>query len=705
MKTNNTGNTPRTTAADAVSAMRTYSNVRWAVLWSSMFLIGLIGHALLAEENSLQPFLWPIAGIGFAAAYILGVRAWLPISLAYIALLLALPAPWHMVHVLTTATLATSSVLQALVAGAILRRYSFSGTFRSIQDALLVTAVAVFVPIIAPTIVTLTSLFAAGHGGPWNEIQDWVLSYGVSVSSVFVFLPLVSMLMLDPPKVQLPKQQLWEGVTAFCLVILTAGTLFSFTTYLPVSTGYALLYVLTGALLWIALRFGTHTTIVAVSLTTLVGVVSVVMQLPTTGTELSEGTFQLALLTSIISPILYTACGLSEERNHAIRALARRTNALERSVDRLSDEDRSKDEFIAMLGHELRNPLAAILSALELMEAQDVTRTLRGQIASIQTQSQAMRTLLDDLLDVARIRQRRFHVEKQYITLHSILERPFEIGHVLAKGAKIRLQVATPAEQCWVYGDQLRLEQAVSNLITNAVKYTPSGGTVRVHATLNPNSVRVSVSDTGAGIAKERLETIFGLFHQNIKAKHSEHAHGLGLGLWLTKRFVEIHKGIVTATSPGIGKGSTFTIELPRIPDERIAKIQAADKQNSTPEDTGTYHILLVDDNESAVNSLAQLLRLHGHSTTTVYTGTKAIEAVNADQFDVILLDIGLPDMDGFDVAGTLRTNGFEGIIATLTGYGRDWTDAHKQDGVIDIELTKPVSITDLDAAFRTISH
>lgn len=354
--------------------------------------------------------------------------------------------------------------------------------------------------------------------------------------------------------------------------------------------------------------------------------------------------------------IVGTSADVTERKETAQR--------LEASEAALRESDRRKDEFLAALGHELRNPLAPIRNVAQLLRTKvgsDPTIALACDIVERQT-NQLVR-IVDDLLDVSRVTLGKVTLQQELVDLRDVLQDAAHTAQPLMREKSHQMTVSVPGEPSWVRGDRVRLSQVFTNLLSNAARYTPPGGLIAVRMWEEGSSVCVSVVDNGKGIAAEDLTAIFDLFHQT--AVHSA-GGGLGIGLSLVKRFVEMHGGLVQAHSEGLGKGSAFVVRLHKAaPPESSGKI---DDAPSLP----ALKILIVDDNIDLVNSQAQVFRSEGHEVQTATRGVPGLALAETFAPDVVLLDLGMPDMDGYAVARALRRSprADRMIIIAQTGWG-----------------------------------
>ena len=362
-------------------------------------------------------------------------------------------------------------------------------------------------------------------------------------------------------------------------------------------------------------------------------------------------------------------------------------------------QNRSKDEFLAMLAHELRNPLAPIRNSFYILQQRFAGDPLVDQaLAMSDRQISHMARLLDDLLDIARITQGKIQLRKELLHLQTAVSSAVESSRPFIDSRGHQLDVALPSEPVYLAADAARLEQILCNLLNNAAKYTDVGGQIRLEATRSNGSIEVRVSDNGVGIAPEMLPRVFELFIQASRSIDRSQG-GLGIGLTLVKNLVSLHGGTVEAHSEGEGKGSTFTVRLPSVPS--TARSQAVAANRGVDHTTTPQRILVVDDNRDAALTLAMLLRASGHTVTTALTADDALSAAAAERPEVVLLDIGLPKMSGLELARRLRQELqlTEAKIIAITGYGQE-DDRHKSfEAGCDAHLVKPVNPHELEAA------
>jgi CheY-like chemotaxis protein len=345
--------------------------------------------------------------------------------------------------------------------------------------------------------------------------------------------------------------------------------------------------------------------------------------------------------------------------------------------------------FLAMLAHELRNPLAPIRHASELLTHM-LARDSKAQrlLAMIMRQTDQLTRLVDDLLDVARIAQNRIVLRKAPLEIGGLIDQAVETVQSIITEKEHELRIEKPASPIYVHGDRARLAQSLSNVLHNAAKYTEAGGAITLRVAASAEQVELEVRDSGIGIPEQLLPHVFEPFVQSERAIDRAEG-GLGIGLSIVKGLIEMHGGTVRAASEGTGCGSTFRIRLPRI------SLPEAVEQPPGPRPGVKRRVLIVDDNVDAADSLAMLLRVDGHEAETAYSASSALEAIETLRPEIVLLDVGLPQMDGYEIARRLRANNtVPGIrLIALTGYGRAEDRERARLAGFDGHLLKPADM------------
>jgi signal transduction histidine kinase len=390
---------------------------------------------------------------------------------------------------------------------------------------------------------------------------------------------------------------------------------------------------------------------------------------------------------------------VARENEQRRRELEREVAHRKRVEQALKEADVRKDQFLAMLAHELRNPLAPISNAVQIMKAEGLSGPyFQWSVKVIEDQIKQMTRMVDDLLDVSRITRGKVVLQQEPIDLEVVVDLAVEASHPLIKDCKHQLTVTLPPDPILLEVDPARMAQVLSNLLNNAAKYTDEGGEISLTAEPSGREVLIRVRDNGIGIAPELLPHVFDMFTQADQTL-SRSRGGLGIGLTLVRSLVEMHDGRVSVHSDGPDRGSEFTVCLPVAarPDD-----DPGDDEADADADPGLQlprrRILVVDDNRSHATSLGVLLRTMGQDVDEAYDGMTALELARRHRPDVILLDIGLPVMDGYEVARRCREQeGLEGtMLVAMTGYGKEEDRRRSQEAGFNVHLVKPVNLEDL---------
>jgi signal transduction histidine kinase/ActR/RegA family two-component response regulator len=667
-----------------------------AVVWASL---------LLVPAGSGASLVWPPAALGLTILFFWGFELWpaLVTGIFVTLLLRGYPPP-------LAAFTALANVTEAMLGVYILTRFvRFIPMFSRLRDSLGLVLVAFIATIPSATIITLgVSLYFGNAYNPtlWSGI--WI-GHAVSILSFGPFF----LRWLYRPLFTKTRGEVLEGIAVFgSLAVL--NFLLYWTPYASIG-GVSLLYVSILPLVWAALRTGPRGASFALFLMAIIGSTGVIFG-HNPGIEsnpnISQVLFSLQMVLGTLSLIFMLFASITEERKEAVRKLEEHVGALENALEKISSEDQAKTDFIAILAHELRNPLSPLLSGLELMKAheqgpQDIIRMMGAHLHTIAR-------LLDDLLDISRISQKKFKLQKQPVEIHTVIAHTLEMVTPQIEARRHTLTTTLPQEELWLNGDPVRLSQIFVNLLNNAAKYTEPGGRITLTVAREGDEVVAVIKDTGIGIPPERIERVFEPFGGIEGNRHS--AGGLRIGLSLAKRMAEMHQGNLVVRSEGAGRGSEFTVRLP-LPPSMPLPLQESPKRlsrnrfskQSTEEysqKVGRIRVLLVDDNEAAAQSLCKLLEHNGRMVTLAYDGPEGLERATETKPDVVLLDIGLPTMDGYEVARRLRSRyGDDITLVALTGYGQteDRTKAHEAG--FDEHLVKPVSITDVERVIAELHH
>jgi signal transduction histidine kinase/CheY-like chemotaxis protein len=530
------------------------------------------------------------------------------------------------------------------------------------------------------------STFLSAFGDLWS---------GHAVSAL-TFAPLL-IRWLYRPFFYKTRGEIIEGIFLFGSVI-ALNVLIFWTPYGTIGS-VSLIYVLFIAFIWAALRAGPRGTTLALALT---GVIDATAAIYGTGPlhkiPAGQAEFAVQIFLGLLGVIFLMFVSIVEERKEASIQLRSNVNELERAIEKIKFEDQAKTNFLAILAHELRNPLSPIVTCVELLKEDITEPRQRESLDTIESHARTISFLLDDLLDISRITQNRLELRRERVSLQQMVRRSVESVNRFIQSQKHTLEVLVPDEEVLLDGDPVRIEQIIVNLLNNAAKYTDPGGKITLSAVAVPPFASITVADTGIGIAPEKLPGVFEPFGQQGAVVRQP--GGLGVGLSLSKRLAEMHGGSIEAKSPGLGAGSSFTVFLPLA----TGVPSAGRSRNFVNRLRGTAggakkKVLIVDDNIPAAEGLASLLKRRGHTVTVAHTGADALEAVQKQNPDCVVLDIGLPDTDGYEVAKKIRAaSGPLPKLIALTGYGQEDDKQKSRDAGFDAHLTKPVSADDVEA-------
>ena len=423
---------------------------------------------------------------------------------------------------------------------------------------------------------------------------------------------------------------------------------------------------------------------------------------------------ELTAAHTSVTPAESYSIAEADQRNRVIAALQQKAAALEAEskqravlesalrskIDELAEVDRRKDEFLAMLGHELRNPLAPVTTALQIMRIHEgeQSRVARSR-EIIERQIEHMTRLIDDLLDVSRITRGKIELREQPLLLSSVIEQAIESARPLIDERGHRISLDLPSEPVMFLADPARLSQVFANLLNNAAKYTDVGGRILVRAHVDGNDLVVGVKDDGPGLTQDLRKYAFELFMQGPQTRARARG-GLGIGLTLVRRLVELHGGSVEALSDGPGHGAEFLVRIPiHVPPPAEHGASPSPVVSAGPR----RRILVVDDNVDAAEALGELLRDYGHDVATAHNGSQALDSARLHHPEIVLLDISMPEMDGFEVAKRIRGElGLgDALLIALTGYGEDHHRRLAREAGFDQHVTKPVDASRLEELLK----
>jgi signal transduction histidine kinase/CheY-like chemotaxis protein len=401
----------------------------------------------------------------------------------------------------------------------------------------------------------------------------------------------------------------------------------------------------------------------------------------------------------------------NEDRESLEEKIGEHTKNLESAYKDLRVADKLKDEFLATLSHELRNPLNPLIIRIELLREYYSGSTKLRRVTDpifmesfevMERQVKTMARLLDDLLDASKIITGNIRIKKERVDLVRLIKNCIEAVEPTSRSKNNFLSFNVPYESLEINGDGVRIEQIFTNLLDNAIKYTPAGGQISLSVEAKNGFVTVKIKDNGIGIAQENLKSIFQIFSQVDKSIDRSYS-GLGIGLKLVKTFVELHGGKVKAKSPGLGLGSEFTVTLPKSSNGKIKSKHQVQEERTVR----SFKVLIVDDIEDAAISLGKLLERLGHQVRIAFNGPEALETVPVFKPEFIILDLAMPIMDGYEVVRKIRSrkeNKDIRIIA-LTGFGQATDKQTTRDSGFDMHMTKPIDIKELKKIFQAESN
>ena len=650
--------------------------------------IGLYIHPLDAHPTLvLSP-----GGIALAAILLYGYRASAAIAVAVFAVALFAGA-----SPLVALVLSAAGTLAPLAGAYVLRNFLvFSASLQRLVDISGILVAAVLSAAISATL-EMGAFFLAGLTADTLSSSIWLTHWVGDMLGVVLFAPFILKWCTRPLSGRSTKLRIEKYAT------VAAVSITSFLIFWMPQTHFAYYFVFM-PLTWAALRTGQRGTSLSLMC---FGTIAVF------GTALGYGPFidqGLLLMIFIVTTgaLLYIVSGVVESRKLGFRMLEGHVDDLEKALHQMSSEDVAKTKFLSVLAHELRNPLAAVLSSVELLKiSAGQNRDTAEQLGTIDEQVNVMAGLLDDLLDISRISHDKLILKRETVSLNDIVDRSVRAAQAMVLRREHTLTVAKPSEDIPLDADPIRLEQIMLNLLSNATKYTEPHGSIKLSAKIEDSMAVIRVRDTGIGIPRHLLARIFEPYYQIERGQVL--TEGLGVGLSLTRQLVQMHGGTIEAVSEGEHQGSEFIVRLPVTVHTKAPPAKKAKDSSSSKTPVVAHHalkVLVVDDNAGVTDALGRLLSLAGHEVVRAYAGAEAIQKARQFHPDVAILDIGLPDMTGYEVARRLRdTTGFTGSLIALTGYGQEHDKKMARDAGFYKHLTKPVSFKNIEAALRKIAH
>lgn len=681
----------------------------YIIVFASYFLAARLGQYIFFGLNSPPAVILPSAGIALAAILLGGYRMGVPIFFAQFFATITRSDSFELALLASVA-----NTLQPLIGTYLICRFRIEISpekDQNVNDLVTVGLLSIAIAAISPTIINAGQFLI--DPGVMSPLFNWINSWIGGIFSIFILTPFI-LTWVPWRSFTLSRKEAFDLIFSFALLFIVNYLLF-WTTYLQ-GLGIIVIFFLPAVLVWFAFHFSPRWLTLALLITAITGIAGSIA-VPSLTTPISSKLFSVEIYIGFIAGIFYLFTGVVNDRRRAYQKLKEHNAALTITLAKLSEADKAKVEFIATLAHELRNPLAPVVSALELLQIKlkelhrdDLKNTLNIAHSHLAT----ITRLLEDLLDISRISKKKLHLKKELVEVQSVVHHCIETIDAFYKSKHHILSLQFAKDPVWVEADPIRLTQIITNLLFNAGKYTPPYGRILVSVVLSDEkNVRISVKDSGIGIPSELHSRVFEPFMQIQQS--SAYGSGLGIGLSLTKWLVDLHGGKVWVESEGRNMGSKFVVELPLAssPEPMPVKVQKNigttihvhnDPMQHEPT-TGKLlrRILVVDDNEAAANGLRTLLEYDGHKVDVAYNGEKALRLVrNPDQ--VVLLDIGLPDMTGYEVAKILRQKYPNITLIALTGYGQEDDKLKSKQAGFDFHLTKPVGIADIENIIKQLA-
>lgn len=665
----------------------------------AIFLLFFVTAQIGLSLSPIQPYIsliWAPSGIALAAFILYGNRVWPAVFAAAFLVSVLRDCPILVALAMAAGTTAAPA-LGAHYMSAYAAYQADNPRAAQLRDTLSIMLSAVLLPFITATIgvVSLslgTQLPAHAFGTTW---ETWWIAdmFGIIVVTPFI------LKWFNTPFLERTRAQIAElGV-----VLLTVGI----TSYVVFWFQSNFVYYLFIPLIWSALRTGQRGATLSILLAAGIAIGGT---LAGHGPFASAGLPHLQIFLGVMAGIILIFASTAEENRRTTHALEKHSEELEEALTAIRSENQAKKDFIAILAHELRNPLATILSSTELIQMQGISeKTTPALLTTINERSRSMVRLLDDLLDISRISEKKLRLHISQVPVGPFFSKLGNIVYPLMKRYGHEFTMAYADEDLYLRADPDRFKQILLNLLANAARYTKTKGTLRVSAGREGQFYAIHICDRGVGIPRGMLQRIFEPFFQ--VSRDTVSYEGIGVGLTLTRELIEMHGGAIEAISDP-GKGSGFIVRIPLaeapIQTEMIPQPSAIQRAALPYLDAGAqlkrmFRILVVDDNHAASEALSQLLALRGHSTEIAFTGAEALEKAVAFQPEVIFLDIGLPDMTGYTVARALRAQKKPYFLIALTGYGQQDDIDQARNAGIDAHLTKPAGIKEIQAVLRKV--
>ena len=663
--------------------------------------------AFLAEQVSP---VWPATGIALAAVLLLGTRVWPGIALGALVANATASEP-----LVVAAGVAAGNTAEALLGAWLVGRgHPFRPSLEGLRDALKLVLLAAGVATAVSATVGVSSLCLGGLE-PWTRFGSlWGVWWLGDAMGALVMAPLL-LAWLAPDRTPWDRQRAAE--LSLLVVALAVVCALTFNRQAGLLIGPTFEYTVFPFLIWASVRTGPRGAALVTFTTSAVAIVSTLAGYGPFAAAPHEGLVLLQTYMGVVAMTGLVLAGAVAERDRAERERAAASRSSERRLldevelreaaqrqlreraEQLSDAHQRKDEFLAMLGHELRNPLGAVSNALQVLRAGSATAPGSGtrMLDVIQRQVRHLTRLVEDLLEVSRITRGEISLREEALDLRAVVVRAVETAQPWIDDRRHQLVLERPPQPLTLRGDPMRLEQVFANLLHNAAKYTEPGGHIAVTVDVDGTTAIVGVRDDGIGMAPELLPRVFELFTQGDRSLDRSRG-GLGIGLTLVQRIVQLHGGTIEARSDGLGRGSELVVRLPLLAAVAPAAVPSPPAE---AEKTGgdRLRLLIVEDQADAAEGLAELMRMQGYAVEIALDGAAALAAAADRVPDVVLLDLGLPGLDGYEVARRLRElPGLRGsLLIALSGYGREEDRWRSREAGIDHHLVKPLDFAELD--------
>lgn len=662
------------------------------MLRGAILFIGILVGSELSFALSSNPAVFPLhAGIALAGLVLLGARFWPSIFFAILAS--------HFLHdspAFIALIYALGNSIQAITAAYILHSIRFKPSLRRMRDIFGLTLVALIVSAIVPAVRFAGYEIYQYFGGTFQSTAPFGAWWVGHIFSLLIISPFL-IRWLAHPRFKRTRAEVVEIVLAMTLLFSVFGFLF----FTPIEqvNGIPLVYAIFPPLFWIALRLGSRFMTLGLFSMSLIALTGTALGYATSETRIASGEllFLTEIFLEVVAIIFLIVTAVEEERRTASTTLRGHIDTLQDALTKIRGEDEAKNTFVATLAHELRNPLAPLLSTIELLTLRGPTaKDFPHMLGTMRDRVMTMSHLLDDLLDISRISHQKLELKKTDVDIVAIVQSSVQSMEGFLEKRDREFNVTLPhTEKLIAHADPIRIEQIVVNLLSNAAKYTPEGGIIELFVAREGPQVAIRVRDSGIGIPVTMLKRIFEPF---LQLNASQTTGGLGIGLTLTQRLVEMHGGTIEARSAGEGRGSEFIVRLPLLTASPLLPMivpEAAPHVRKSP--SKGLRVLLVDDNEAGVTTLQKLLEFKGYEVMSAPDGTTTFRIIEEFDPHVVMLDIGLPDMDGYEIARRLRSRGSQVTLIAITGYGQSTDKVRAKDAGFDYHLTKPVGISDLE--------